>query len=60
MAIKAAVPIYVVVSVADQAQAIAIKKKLEQMLQNPLVRTLLQSNGIAPERIVVGDPLPTP
>lgn len=57
---RAFCPIYVTFQARDQAHALEIKRKLAVVLANPMVMTLLASNGIQAEKVAVGDPAPLP
>jgi hypothetical protein len=60
MSQKAYIPIYVTVTVRDQAHALELKRKLEGLLKNPMLRTFLAGSQIQADAIVAGEPAPLP
>lgn len=54
-----AIPIYVYVNVNSLQEAQTHKKELEKLLNEPLIKTIMQQKRIPEQGFVVGDPMTT-
>jgi hypothetical protein len=52
------ISVHMVVDVPTQADAVRCKEATRSLLSNPMVMTMLQTNGVPVESITVAEPLP--
>lgn len=57
---KYCIPIYVTVEAVSPTHAQQMKKSVEQLLTNPLVKSLLAGQRVTAQHILVAEPVPDP